>query len=786
MTKPQNTNFQEDNDFKKIAELFIRNYIIFLSSLIIAIAIAYAINLTTVPAYQITSSVLIKEDSKQGGGSSMNDFLNSSLFGKNLNFQNELWTLQSTPVIEQTIENLDLSVNYFKKERFKEIDAYKQAPFSVMFAKDHVQPLNVRFLLTFLGTDQFVITAQGDNVPIFLYSKNKYTAEKENWIFRRNGRVGKLMESQDLSFIIELDSTIRLNPEDYSKYSFEFINPRTLISGYKSKFQFNVIDKKATVIELGVVSESVQKGKDLVNELMNVYSTQNLNRKNHIASITIDYIEKQLSEISDSLSLTEDNLQRFRSNNQLLDVAEQASGITNQYRELQNQKAELVSRKRYYDYVSDYLAKNNDFSNMIVPASMGINDQVLNNLMLELTSAQTQRSNLIENKQEKNPLVKKLDIQISNVKRTISENIAAVRQTTNISIEEMDKRIRRIEGQISNMPKTQRQLGGIERKYRLNDAIYNYLLEKRAEAKITKASNLPDDIILEPARNLGPVSPNKKKNFILAFLVGVGLPFSYFLLKNIFNNKLTAQDNIEAITNMPIAGKIIHNNKKTSNVIFEHPKSSISESFRTLRTNLDFFNRGTNTQKVILVTSSIEGEGKSFNALNIAMSYAQLGKRTILLDFDLRKVSDYFKTEVEITNGISSYLIKKCSLDEIILKTVHSNLDYVPSGSVPPNPAELIALDSTKQLIQILGNQYDCIIIDTPPLAQVTDAYLLLDYADIKVIVARYNYSRKKILSFVTKDLRNKKVDNICLVLNDNRINREQYGYGYGYNKKMD
>ncbi|NVO20118.1 MAG: polysaccharide biosynthesis tyrosine autokinase [Bacteroidetes bacterium] len=715
----------------------------------------------------------------------MNDFLNSSLFGKNQNFENELWTLQSTPVIEQTIKNLDLSVSYFRKERFMEIDAYKEVPFKVLYSKDHLQPLNVRFNVTFQSPNKFTLESQGENIPLYIYSKNEYVRHKDNWAFQWNGTIGKLIETKDLSFMIELDSTIDFSRENYSKFSFEFIDENSLIGVYKNKFSFNIIDKKATVIEISALSESTQKGIDLVNELMNVYSTENLNRKNHIASITIDYIEKQLGEISDSLNLTEENLQRFRSSNQLLDVAQQATGITNQYRDLQNQLAEIVSKKRYYDYVSDYITKNDDFSNMIPTASMGINDPILNNLMLELTTAQAQHSNLLENKQEKNPLVKKLEIQIANIRKTIIENISAVRQTTNISIDELNKRINKIAGQISNLPKTQRELGGIERKYRLNDAIYNYLLEKRAEAKITKASNLPDDVILEPAMTTGKISPNTKKNYILAFILGLGIPFGFFILKSTLNDKLVATDNIEQLTDVPVAGKIIHNTKKTRNVMFEFPKSSIAESFRALRTNLEFYLKGGNARKVILVTSCIEGEGKSFNALNIAMSYAQLGRKTILLDCDLRKVTSYFNQENELIDGISSYLIEKSSLNKIIMHSPHDKLDYINSGPVPPNPSELLALDRTKELIFELRDQYDYIIIDTPPLAQVTDGYLLIDYADIKVIVARYNYSKKKICSLILRDLKKKKIENICIVLNDNRINMEQYGYGYGYNKNQ-
>jgi capsular exopolysaccharide synthesis family protein len=422
-----------------------------------------------------------------------------------------------------------------------------------------------------------------------------------------------------------------------------------------------------------------------------------------------------------------------------------------------------------------------------VPASLGIPDPLLNSLMSELIAAQAQRSNLINSNQEKNPLVHKLGIQIDNIKKTISENISAAGRTTSISIDEMNKRIKKTENEISRLPATQRQLGNIERKYRLNDAIYNYLLEKRAEAKITKASNLPDDIIIEPAKmvGLGPISPKKGINYLIAFILGMAVPFGYLMIRSALNNKVETQDDIEQLTDVPVLGKILHNKYKTSNVMLEFPKSNIAESYRALRTNLDFYVRG-GQKKVILVTSSMEGEGKSFIALNIAMSYAQLGRRTILLDFDMRKRKIFFDEKEEPKEGLSSYLINNANLGDIIIKSPHEKLDYILSGVIPPNPTELMALNRTEKLITQLKNDYDYIVMDTTPLAQVTDAYLLINHAEVKVMVARYNYTIKKVFSLVMRDLKQKNIDNVCIVLNDNRYNRDQYGYGYGYNNNLE
>jgi capsular exopolysaccharide synthesis family protein len=784
MSESQNINLQEENDLKKITELILRNYKLFIAGIIIALGLAYIVNRFSIPVYKISSSVLIKEDTKQSGGRDGNDYINSSLIRVNQNFKNELWILKSSPVIEQTIKNLDLSVSYYRKEGFQYLDAYKNAPFHIVFQRNHVQPINVRFHILFVNKEHFELKAESGKTSFYNFEKNEISYNKDSWSFAEFGKPGELIENSDLSFIVELDSAKKVSDKKASSYGFEFTDIPSLVTLFKKKFQFINTDKLATVVEISLKNESLIKGIDLVNELMYVSSIQNLDRKNHLASITIDYIEKQLNEISDSLNQTEDNLQKFRSSNQLLNVTEQANGISAQYINLQNQLAELTARKNYYSYVSGYLSRNDNFSSMIIPASIGIQDQLLNSLMSELIAAQAQQSNLIKNNQEKNPLVQKLGIQIENIKKTISENISAAGRTTGISIDEMNKRIRKTEGEISRLPETQRKLGNIERKYRLNDAIYNYMLEKRAEAKITKASNLPDDIIIEPAKmeGFGPIAPNKKLNYLIALFLGLAVPFGYLMIRSALNNKVENQDDIGRLTAVPVLGKILHNKYKTGNVMFEFPKSNIAESYRALRTNLDFYVRG-GQKKVIMVTSSMEGEGKSFIALNIAMSYAQLGRRTILLDFDMRKQKIFFGDKEEPKDGLSSYLINKANLEDIIIKSPHENLDYILSGFLPPNPTELMALDKTEKLITQLKYNYDCIVMDTTPLAQVTDAYLLINHAEVKVMVVRYNYTIKKVLSLVMKDLSQKNIDHVCIVLNDNRFNRDQYGYGYGYNK---
>jgi capsular exopolysaccharide synthesis family protein len=770
---------QEDSDLVRALNIFTRNYKILIACVIIALAMAFLFNRFAIPVYRITASLLILEEARTRIGGDAEEYINQDLFGKNQGFQNELYVLKSSPVIEQSVKNLDLTINYFQKEGLRYIDAYKMIPFRVLLLHDHVQPVNVRFVVTLHEGEKFTIKAEAKNV-IFtnLYSQEN-TYFKNDWAFKSTGKFGDLVETPDLAFIIERDSSRNTYKDDNLSYSFIFSTVSSITGSLKKRLNFFIVDRDATVIEIDLKSSSYQKGIDIVNELTNVYSQQNLDRKNHIAEVTIDYIERQLGEISDSLSHTEDNLQYFRSSRQLLNVNHQASSMSEQYMNLQNQMAELVSRKRYYDYLADYLSGNEDLSDIIVPTSMGVQDELLNELVSELITAQTQRSNLIRNRQQRNPLVQRLEIQIENTKKTIYENITANQKTTDIAIDEMNKRINRVRAEISRLPRTQRQLGGIERNYRLNDAIYNYLLEKRAEAKISQASNLPDNIIIEPASVVGIISPNVRINYMFAFALGLMLPYLFLFLKNLISDKIEYQDRISRITDVPLLGKIPHSRKKTTNVVFEYPQSGTAEAYRVLRTNIEYRYKD-KPHKVILITSTVEGEGKSFNALNLAMSYAQLDRMTVLVDFDMRKETTFINQKESLT-GLSTYLADQIGLEEILLPSPHKKLDYIPSGPIPPNPTELLALGKTRELFDHLMGTYDCIIFDTSPLAQVSDAYLLMDIADIKVIVTRYNFTSRKIFSLVMKDLQDKNIDNACIVMNDNRIFRDQYGYGYGY-----
>ncbi|GAB1452014.1 tyrosine-protein kinase domain-containing protein [Draconibacterium sp.] len=774
---------QDNSNILKIIKLILRKIWIIIPCIILALGIAYVYNRYTIPSYYVSSTLLIKEDSKNSGSGGDSRFINYDLLNRTQNLQNELMLLQSYPMIEQTVKNLDLEVSYYEYKDYQYHNAYKMAPFKVFIYKEHPQLVGTIFDINFNSDGSYTVSVKKQDATVYNYNTDQKIGERESLELNLKGNIGKILETEDLKLLVTINDEDSLMLPEGKNFAFKLETIWGLTNLYKYSLEFKIPNKLATAIEIGMETSSVGQGQDVINELMRVYTASKFEEKNHLANITIDYIEKQLDEVSSSLNVTGDNLKAFKSANKAMNVTEQASRLSEQQLVLQNQLAEMMVQKRYYDYIKEYNSGNTNDVQIIAPAAMGVTDPLINKLIEELSTAQAQLDHLIKNKQERNPLVNRLNIQINNLKNTISENISSASRTNDLAINEMQNRIAQLDNRIGKLPATQMQLGGIERTYNLNDAIYNFLLEKQAEAKITKASNLPDNVIIEPAQMLGfsPIWPKYTFNYFIALIMGFSMPFGILFLKMYFKTTVSEQEDIENITNAIILGKVFHyNNSKEKNVFISSPKDKTAETFRTLRSNLNFAMKG-KSNKTILVSSCVSGEGKTFSALNIAAAFAQIGKKTILLNFDLRNSHSIIKN-ADNTNGLSLYLSGETSLDEIIQNAYFKNLDFINSGPVPPNPLELMENEITANLFEFLKKNYDYIIIDTPPMAQVSDAFSIIQHADLNLIVTRYNVTKKKLLRLVLGELKNKNINNVYIILNDNKQVSEQMGYGY-YNK---
>ena len=507
------------------------------------------------------------------------------------------------------------------------------------------------------------------------------------------------MQSNLYSFKIEL--TEYYNPQLFNDQNFYFVFSEIdkLTKQFQS-FEIEPIKDESSIIRISLKANNVQKSIDFLNKMTEVYLRRNLDQKNRVADNTILFIDSQLNEITDSLNLAEQNLQDFRSSKQIMNLDLQANQVFEQLKGFENEKAQLDMKAQYYKTLQQYIFDNKDLENvLIIPATMGIDDPLLTQLTSELSGYYAEREEMLYYSKPGNPMVEAIERKIELTESTLLENINNIIKTSNITVRDINRRIEVLEEKINQLPATQRELLGIERKFRLSDNMYNYLQQKRSEAQITKASNEPDNEIIDIARGLGgsPVFPKKSLNYMIALILGLVLPVVYILGKDYFNDKIVERKDVESITKFPIIGHIIHSNRDTQAVVAESPKSSISESFRSIRTNIQFLSKGKEKQTV-LITSDMVSAGKTFCAINLASIFALYGKKTLLIGFDLRKPKIYRDFGLTNTEGISSYLINKSNLEDIIQVSPINNLDIIMAGPVPPNPSELIASEKTKEL----------------------------------------------------------------------------------------
>jgi capsular exopolysaccharide synthesis family protein len=574
------------------------------------------------------------------------------------------------------------------------------------------------------------------------------------------------------------------NNKDEKSY-FTFYHLDHLTKSYLKRLTVEPVSLKATLINVYFQGENLSLSIDFLNRYLQSYLDENLSKKNKIAINTINFINGQLSDISDSLNLSQSKLREYRSTHQVTDLSFQGQKALEQMSAIENERSMLMVQERYYTYILDYLSKNQDFSSLALPSSANVADPIMNSLVLELHALNAEKSNILSNNAEKNLFLGQIENKIKSQIQVITENVKNNLNTLNLTQNELNLRAERLSGEISRLPRTELNMVNMQRQFNLTDAIYTYLLEKHSEASITMASNYPDYEILEPPRsvNSNVVSPNIALNFFFAIFIALLIPTAFIILKNFFNEKITSAQDLESLLGRPILNLIYSNNYKTEDVVNEHPGSSIAESFRNLRSSL-FLKFRTNPLKVIMITSSQPQDGKSFISFNLAASIAAVGHKTIIIDGDLRRPTLHKKFNDDNSIGLSNFMVDHTPKDKIIMESSIKNLFYVPAGPIMPNSAELIENGVLDDFVDFVKTKFDYIIIDTTPAGLVADASLLIKYASYILLVCRNNYSRKDVFSDVINLFKANKIDNFDVVFNDLNIKKSRYGRYNDYYKK--
>ncbi len=757
---------EEGLDIKKYIFKILSNWYWFVLTIFVGLAISYYINRYAEEVYTVSASIILKDDQSSGGIENILKEYIGRYRSRKAVVENEISILKSYQLALQTIEELDeFNIVYIAYGRIRERLLYKSSPFIVIIDTTENNLLNYPVFISRVEGNSFhlEIDDQYDIDTIIHFGQYYKTDLFAFTILKRD---------ENASF-------------SYNQYSFQISNINSLANSYRNKLVIEVNDERGSVLNLSLSGPLSNKETDYLNKLSEVYLRYGLDEKNQTSELSIQFIENQLQGIKDSVKKAEIGLQNFRVQNNIYDLSREGQLIFTKLDKYESEKSMVSIQGHYFVYLSDYLNKADIKSEIIAPSILGIQDQLLNRLVQEYNTTLAKKKVMEYSASSDNPGVKILNIELNNIKDVLHENVKNLIKNNELTLANIDENIEKIEKEINTLPLIESRLLTFEREFNINNDIYTYLLEKKAEAGITKASNIPDNKILDIARpeNARKIAPKKKMNYLMGGFIGALLPLIIIILMDFFNNKIIEKHEIEEKTRVPILGSIGHNVKESEIPVFENPKSHLAEAFRSFRTNLQYIGKGEKPQ-VICVTSTISGEGKTFCAINLATILSMSNKKVLLVSLDLRKPKIHKIFNINNSVGISTYLIGKTPFEDVIKETAVANLSVAISGPVPPNPAELLETDNMDKFFKEIRKKFDYIVIDTPPIAIVTDALLIQKFTNTTLYVIRQNYSQTQVLDLINDLYQSKKITNLGLVVND--INTPgyygySYGYGYGY-----
>jgi tyrosine-protein kinase Etk/Wzc len=750
----------------------IKFWYIYVLSILCIFPLAYYYNWYTTPLYNASSTLLISDEKNKF---SQQDLLSQmSALDNTGGVDNEIELIRSRSMIAKTLRNLDFEVTYFLQGNFKRSELYKQSPISFDY-------------------DSLSYISYESPLEITIVDKEKYQFKFEGndriAAFEAVYRFGQQVQNPIGKFTI--NKTLKFRGDDYIIPDFEkrnfliFVNKfDNVVDKYSRNLRIEFLSKKSTIVDLSLNDAVPQKAGDFLNMLMEVYIKSGVEHKNEIAANSLKFIDEQLQRITEDLRSSEEDLEIFKTEKGITDLGTEAQSFLGSVKVYDEKISTIDIQTSFLVYLEKYIKEDNEIDK-ISPASIGIEDPLLTKLIMQLVDLQSQRRTQLNSTKPDNPIIVSLDIQIQNTKQDLLENVRSIKDGLNASKEEAVIQLARIQGKIKSVPKTQRALVGIERQATIKEGLFNYLLQKRAETAILLASTISDNRIVNSARaTIKPVKPIPAQTYAISLLLALILPAAFIYIRESLNDKIKDVSEISGLSEIPVLGMVGFSKETGNDIVAMNPESMLAESFRLLRTNIQFFSHnGKNTK--VLITSSISSEGKSFCAANLSAIYAITGKKVVLVHGDLRKPKKNTEYKLPNETGISNYLIGSSEISEVIQHSSSvPNLDIILSGPKPPNPSELILNERMDLLFEYLNAHYDVIIVDSPPIGLVTDGILLSKYVDATIYVVRQNVTRKQSLDLINNIYVNKKIPNLSIILNAVKTgsgNGYGYGYGYGY-----
>lgn len=753
----------------------------FLISLIITFFIAYQVNIRKEKVYRMDTTIVVKEENSPLFTSTTSLVFNWG--GISDQVQNIATTFRSRAHNERVVDKLEFYVDYLRQAEYYLQDAYGEVPFKVVLDKKEGQLLRTPIKINFVSDTAFDLEVNFDesSVNLFHYSdKTSSTTNVQPGIFKKRYKIGEDISIPFLHLSVELNE----NPGFYKgqEYLIRFNNFDDTVKKYRS-VQTDVDAKAGSIMVLSQTGPNKARLVDFLNETVQSLITAQLEQKNQFASNTIEFIDKQLANMDGELKSSEQEIQTFSKDKNMFEIESggaQFSEVLSQY----DTERELIRRKiTYLNTLENYLNKSVDFSKLPAPSVAGIDDPNILANVSKLIALSTRRSEIAYGiKSEK--MFQDFDNEIESVRKVLINNVKSAKTSIDYQFAAVNNKIGSIEGEVSKLPTDQREFLKIKRKYDLNAMIIETFMDKRNQAEIVKAANLSDIHFIDTAKDVGGnlIGPNTNTNYVIAAFLGLLIPFMFVLGIFFLENAILNTDDISKLTKIPLIGIVGVKHNETNLSVIENPKSALAESFRAIRSSLQFLykKQDISGSKTLMVTSSISGEGKTFCSINIATVFALSEKKTVIVGVDLRKPKIFDDFKIENGLGVVNYLIGQKTIDEVIQKTHIPHLDVITSGPIPPNPSELIISEAMDEFIQELKLRYDYIILDTPPVGLVADAVELAKYSDVTLYIMRQNYTKKDMVTLLNNRHKRAELNNVSIIFNGYE-NKAKYGYAYGY-----
>ncbi|ACT91336.1 GumC family protein [Dyadobacter fermentans] len=755
-----NPMFQEEEQEFNLNEYLRRYYrywYLFPVFICIAFIAAFFYLQTTSPVYNTKTSILIK-DEKKGLSGSQGDILSelSTQFGGNKLVENELEIIKSKTLMEQVIKELSLDVSYSTRDGLRTVSLYKRSPVVVK---------------------PEVITEFALKEPLVVHvvDENHFRFNNEEKVFSFNQRFANAWGA----FVV-----LKGPKSTYDKVTVTFKDTKNLTEGMLSRLTVEQPNTKSTVLEISYEDVDTQRSKDVLNKLLDVYVQSSLGDKNSEASNTLKFIENRLGLITGELGDVEKDVESYKRTQGITDIGTESKLFLENIKENDSKLNEVNTQISILESVENYI--QNAGEGAVAPATYMINDPVLVSLLTKFNDLELQRERYARTTSPNNPLLQTINTQLAGTRQSIRENVQNLKRGMAVTKRNLEGINTRFSAGLQSIPKKEREFVGIKRQQSIKEELYLYLLQKREETALAYASTVTDSRLIDaPISSFNPIKPKPSLVWLGSALVGILLPVLLINFLFMINNTIQSREEIEKVTHSSILGEIgqmkgtVNGVPGEESIIKMTSRSAVAEQFRALRTNLQYLGDG--TCRVIMFTSSIGGEGKSFVSINLAASLAYSDKRVLLIGLDLRKPTLHERLGVPNRFGASNSLIGQGNYEDFIQSTgVHPKFDVLTSGPIPPNPSELLSNGKLPVLLEELRHKYDYILIDSPPYGLVTDSALIAEHVDATLYLVRFNYTIHDHLKRIGDLQRARRFNNLSVIFNGVNYGAG-YGYGYGY-----